>query len=195
MRSLFAALLLLAGSAWALPIPPFISEIHYDNAGADSGEFVELSGADADLAGWALHFYNGATGSPYDVLDLSGLLPAGELTAIAFFPTFSIQNGPADGVVLVNAAGEVVEFIAYEGILLGQSGPADGMQARPLPLNESGDTPLGTSLQRTSMTDPDAWSAVAATPGVLNPGLVALPSSAWLLLVGLLLVSRLRRSA
>jgi hypothetical protein len=35
--------------------PVFINEIHYDNAGADVGEFVEIAGpAGTNLAGWRL---------------------------------------------------------------------------------------------------------------------------------------------
>src|SRR5580765_6132693 len=39
----------------------FISELHYDNAGTDLGEFVEITApAGTDLSGWALVRYNGA---------------------------------------------------------------------------------------------------------------------------------------
>ena len=52
----------------APPIPPVrISEIHYDNAGADTGEAVEVTGpAGVDLAGWSLVLYNGSGGAVYD---------------------------------------------------------------------------------------------------------------------------------
>ncbi|MGH7673341.1 MAG: hypothetical protein ACREMC_10630, partial [Gemmatimonadales bacterium] len=37
-----------------------ISEIHYDNTGADAGEAIEISGpAGADLTGWRIVLYNG----------------------------------------------------------------------------------------------------------------------------------------
>ncbi len=40
----------------------FINEIHYDNTGTDTGEFVEIAGpAGTDLSGWRLVFYNGAS--------------------------------------------------------------------------------------------------------------------------------------
>src|SRR5262245_8983842 len=40
----------------------FINEIHYDNVGTDTGEFIEIAGpAGTDLAGWRLVRYNGAT--------------------------------------------------------------------------------------------------------------------------------------
>jgi hypothetical protein len=42
----------------------FINEIHYDNAGTDVGEGVEIAGtAGMDLTGWSIIPYNGAIGS------------------------------------------------------------------------------------------------------------------------------------
>ena len=44
----------------------FISEIHYDNAGTDAGEAVEVFGpAGTDLSGWSIVLYNGANGQTY----------------------------------------------------------------------------------------------------------------------------------
>ena len=41
----------------------FINEIHYDNAGTDSGERIEVvATAGESLSGWRIHLYNG-TGS------------------------------------------------------------------------------------------------------------------------------------
>ena len=37
-----------------------ISEVHYDNAGTDAGESIEISGpAGTDLTGWSVILYNG----------------------------------------------------------------------------------------------------------------------------------------
>ena len=42
----------------------FISEIHYDNASSDVGEFIEVTGtAGFDLTGFSLVLYNGSTGA------------------------------------------------------------------------------------------------------------------------------------
>ena len=42
----------------------FISEFHYDNAGADAGEFVEVTApAGTDLTGWSIVLYNGTGGA------------------------------------------------------------------------------------------------------------------------------------
>src|SRR5688500_13375600 len=43
-----------------------ISEIHYDNAGTDAGEAVEISGpAGASVEGWRIWLYNGNGGASY----------------------------------------------------------------------------------------------------------------------------------
>jgi hypothetical protein len=53
----------------------FINEIHYDNAAADTGEGIEISGeAGVDLAGWSLVLYNGGTSVTYSSsIALSGI--------------------------------------------------------------------------------------------------------------------------
>ncbi|MBA3309516.1 MAG: hypothetical protein H0U28_05570, partial [Nocardioidaceae bacterium] len=66
----------LVGALVALPTGPagaepstsavateiFVNELHYDNAGTDAGEFIEIAGpAGADLTGWSLALYNGTT--------------------------------------------------------------------------------------------------------------------------------------
>ena len=61
------------------PPPPatsvFVSEFHYDNAGSDSGEFVEVTGdAGGDLAGWSIVLYNGNGGAPYGTVALAGVI-------------------------------------------------------------------------------------------------------------------------
>ena len=53
----------------------WINEIHYDNAGTDTGEFVEIAGAAGTiLDDWSLVGYNGATGAFYKIIELSGAI-------------------------------------------------------------------------------------------------------------------------
>src|SRR5688572_4757676 len=50
-----------------------ISEIHYDNAGTDAGERIEVSGpAGFDYTGYTLVLYNGNGGAVYDTDALTG---------------------------------------------------------------------------------------------------------------------------
>jgi 5'-nucleotidase len=61
--ALAAGFLGAAPPAWAAePTTPFISEIHYDNAGTDTGEFVEVQvPAHTSTIGWRIELYNGET--------------------------------------------------------------------------------------------------------------------------------------
>jgi hypothetical protein len=54
----------------------FVNEIHYDNAGADTGEAIEVAGpAGTSLNGWSLVLYNGNGGAVYQTTPLSGTIP------------------------------------------------------------------------------------------------------------------------
>ena len=58
-----AALPLVAATPAAAQTAVFVNEIHYDNAGTDAGEAIEVAGpAGTDLTGWTLVLYNGKAG-------------------------------------------------------------------------------------------------------------------------------------
>ena len=134
-----------------------ISEIHYDNSGTDAGEAIEIEGpANQNLAGWALVLYNGNGGVPYGTPQpLTGIIPATcGARGVLSFPVAGLQNGGSstpepDGVALVNAAGEVVEFLSYEGTIVATSGPAAGRTSLDIGVKEDPAPPAGESLQRT----------------------------------------------
>src|SRR5689334_1972435 len=73
----------------------FVNELHYDNAGADTGEFVEVAGvAGTDLSGWNIILYNGLDGKMYSTIPLSGVIDDEGLGSGAVeFPKAGIQNG------------------------------------------------------------------------------------------------------
>jgi len=145
----------------------YLSEIHYDNAGGDVGEFVEVSGdAGADLSGWSIVLYNGSTGASYNTIALSGVIPNedGSSGALAFYPS-SIQNGSPDGFAIVNGSGTVLEFLSYEGSFTASNGPAAGLTSTDIGVAESSGTGIGQSLQ---LLD-GAWvGPTGASPGLLN---------------------------
>ncbi|RFC64205.1 hypothetical protein DYI37_07615 [Fulvimarina endophytica] len=153
----------------------FINEFHYDNSGADVGEFVEVAGpADADLDGFSIVLYNGSNGASYASYALSEAMSA--ITGNVRFITVEtpgIQNGSPDAIALVGPQG-VVEFLSYEGSLTATDGPAAGMTSRDIGVAEGGDTPVGYSLQRTGTGSEGAefaWSGPAAeTRGTVNAG-------------------------
>jgi 5'-nucleotidase len=162
-----ATVALSASTASAQAADPFISEIHYDNAGADTGEALEVQ-ADAgfDLTGWKLALYNGNGGAVYNTATLSGTVPAAGVL-VQTYPVDGIQNGSPDGVALVRPDGTVAEFLSYEGGMTAVGGPANGMAATDIGVSEATSTPVGYSLQKVD----GVWQAAAPnTFGTRNSG-------------------------
>ncbi|MBA2390400.1 MAG: ExeM/NucH family extracellular endonuclease [Geodermatophilaceae bacterium] len=129
----------------------FISEFHYDNVSTDSGEAIEVQAPEGtDLTGWSLVLYNGSGGAVYDTDLLSGVVDDSQVVVVEY-PSNGIQNGSPDGIALVDDSGAVQEFLSYEGTMTAVGGPADGQLSVDVGVEETGDTPVGHSLQR----DPD----------------------------------------
>ena len=121
MKFKLAAALSLLCASTAHATSVFINEIHYDNAGADVGEFFEIAApVGADLSGWSVVLYNGSGGGTYNSIDLTTgtLVQSGGYSFVAFsLPSNGIQNGAPDGLALVDNNGNVVQFLSYEGTL------------------------------------------------------------------------------
>ncbi len=152
--------------------PVFINEIHYDDEGADAGEFVEVAAPEGtDLTGWDLVFYNGNGGAAYDTEALTGTVGAAGVVSLA---VAGIQNGSPDGIALVNPADQVVEFLSYEGSFTAVGGVADGLTSTDIGVAEAGNEPDGQSLQRTgtgtTAGDFAFTGPAAASPGAVNAG-------------------------
>lgn len=148
LRSLLTACLAACNSlAWA-GSTVFINEIHYDNAGPDTAEGIEIAGpALTDLSGWSVVFYNGTGGVSYLTVPLSGFLSDqcdgfGTQTV----PGLGMQNGSPDGVALVNGS-SVVQLLSYEGTFTATNGPAAGLTSTDIGVSESGSAPEGQSLR------------------------------------------------
>jgi hypothetical protein len=177
-KAMIPGLALIAGLFFTFRVcaqtPVFINEIHYDNAGTDAGEGVEVAGpAGTVLTGWKILFYNGNGGVLYDSVGLSGAIPGrqnGFGTLWTDAPG-SIQNGP-DGLAMVNADGYVIQFLSYEGSFTATDGPASGLTSMDIGVEESGVTGLGQSLQLSgegSVYEDFSWSAnLPATPDAAN---------------------------
>lgn len=160
-----------AGRANDAPIPldPRLNEIHYDNAGTDAGEFIEVRvNAGADASALVLELYNGANGAVYGSYDLS----AASMTTdgsydyyVWAFPANGIQNGAPDGMAIA-VEGTVVEFLSYEGTMTATSGLAAGMTSTDIGVSEASDTALGLSLSR--LADGSWQEAYDETPGAEN---------------------------
>lgn len=146
----------------------FINEIHYDNTSTDVGEAIEIAGpAGTDLTGWSIVLYNGSNGASYDTDALSGPIPDsgnGFGFVTVNYPSNGIQNGPPDGIALVNN-GSVVMFLSYEGTFTAAGGAANGLTSTDIGVSENGSEPIGLSLQLTgSGTTYDDFTWAAAQP-------------------------------
>jgi len=160
----------------APPTEPFVSEFHYDNAGGDTGEFVEVQiPAGASSAGLSVVLYNGEKGPGvvYDTDSVPAVTAPADASAVAVvdYPANGIQNGATDAIALVDAHGTVLEFFSYEGTVTAVGGPADGMTSTDIGVSETGSEPVGQSLSRAydPASDALAWSGPAtATKGAVN---------------------------
>ena len=169
----------------------FINEIHYDNAGADAGEAVEVAGtAGTDLAGWSLVFYNGNGGATYGSVALSGIF-SDQFNGIGtlYFTYSGIQNGSPDGIALVDNGSNLIQFLCYEGTFTAVGGPADGKKCEDISVTEGSSTPVGYSLQLAgsgSVYEDFIWTAPVPSsfgdinPGQGGPGQVVVTCGSWL---------------
>ncbi|WP_126967837.1 MULTISPECIES: endonuclease [Xanthomonas] len=175
--------------ALALAVPTvhaavFINELHYDDAGAsgDSGEGVEVvATAGESLSGYRIYLYNGSTPGAATVY-ANTAVPAGSLAscgsqvrvATVGYASNGVQNGPNDGVALVDPNGQLVQFLSYEGAITASGGPAAGITSQNLPVSESNSSAVGSSLQLTGTGSSAAnfsWAGSSAQSfGACNRG-------------------------
>lgn len=158
-------------------VPVFINEFHYDNAGGDVGEFIEVAGpAGTDLTGWILVLYNGSGGASYNTINLSGTMPNEGASGFGTlsFSAAGMQNGAPDGIALVDNLSAVQEFLSYEGAFTATDGPANGMTSTDVGVAETSSTPIGESLQRIGTGEcPGDFTWIGPTtesPGSTNTG-------------------------
>ena len=126
--------------------------------------------------------YNGNGGRAYRNIALSGTIPdqhAG--LGVLAFDFAGLQNGPSDGLALVDAMGTIVQLISYEGRFAATDGPANSLDAEDIQVKETGSTAVGESLQLrgtgSRATDFDWKGPTAATRGVINVGQVFVDES------------------
>ncbi|MGO3127213.1 MAG: endonuclease [Luteimonas sp.] len=180
------ALLLACGLSATAPAAfaeVFINELHYDNTGADVGEAIEIvATAGEDLSAYRVWLYNGSN-TPNAAKQYGNFaVPAGQSRscgtsvdiATMTWPRDGLQNGPNDGIALVDGAGNVVQFVSYEGTIVAADGPAAGETSQNLPVSESSNAPVGTSLQLTgtgsNAADFDWTPSSAQSFGACNAG-------------------------
>ena len=154
-------------SAWGQNA--WINEIHYDNDGTDTGEFIEIvleNAVSYTLSDFTIDLMNGSGEVSYDSETLDNLTVGttyGNFTVYTWFVS-GIQNGAPDGVKLTYNT-TTIDYISYEGSMTG---------ATDIGVSETGTTPVGQSLQLTgsgSQSSDFTWQAPADdTPGIINNG-------------------------
>lgn len=155
----------------------WINEFHYDNDGADEGEFVEVVIKDTSsytLSDFTVHLYNGSNGESYGSQTLNNLTEGetvGDYTFYYWEPS-SIQNGP-DGFSLSHNV-TLIQFISYGETFIASGGPADGITSTDVGIEETGSTQVGESLQLTGAGygyDDFTWTGPTDdSPGSVNTG-------------------------
>lgn len=190
-RSTHLLLLLLTPALMPLSFasPLFINEFHYDNAGTDTNEGVELvSAAGTSLDGYQILLYNGTNGSVYSEINLQGTIQDQQSGfGTVFFDISGIQNGP-DGIALTDANGSVLQFLSYEGSFTASNGAAKGMTSVDIGVFEDSSASPDTSLQLTGSgdtADTFSWVTGIASRGSINAqqqfiAPVPLPTTLWL---------------
>lgn len=184
MAAKIAQLLLLFSLIFSLSEAQtvFINEFHYDNAGTDQDEGLEISGpAGTDLSCYKILLYNGSTGNVSNTMTLSGTIPdICNGYGSVWFPG-SLQNGAPDGFALVydpalcgsSGSLSVLQLLSYEGVFTAANGDASGMTADSLPVSESSSTPIGNSAQLTgngSVYTDFTWTTGPSTHNATNTG-------------------------
>jgi uncharacterized protein len=164
----------------APPTAPFISEIHYDNAGTDADEFVEVefpAGTASD--GWRVVLYNGNGGAVYDAASRQPLPSVtGPGVAVIDYPASTgVQNGSPDGLALVRPDDTVAEFLSYEGTFTAAgasstANPAGGAASSDIGVSQSGSEAAGLTLSRRYNTETEELQWFPSAPGskgAVNP--------------------------
>lgn len=138
----------------------FINEFHYDNAGTDAGEFIEvavLNSASVTLSDITVWLYNGNNGQTYGSNLLSNLTVGTNDGTYTYYswnsPSGGIQNGDPDGFAL-SCGGVAFSFISYEGTFLANNGPAIGQTSVDIGAAQTNTNtpPVGSSLQKIGST-------------------------------------------
>lgn len=168
----------------------WINEFHYDNAGTDANEFIEVVVPEAyttpvELAKFSVVLYNGNGGTVYDTKSLNTFTKGSVDTANGFahysylYPVDGIQNGSPDGIAL-GYNSSLIQFLSYEGTFTGIGGIANGITSNEIGISETGTTPTGSSLGLTGLGNKYGdfvWTTfnLNATRGFINAAQTYLP--------------------
>ncbi len=165
------------GALIAGPIDSFalLNEIHYDNDGQDTGEFLEVllgPAFERALNEVEIHLYNGNGGRLYGQHNLAGF--SHDQTNASGYRLFSkfvpgLQNGPDGVAVTVN--GSVSQFLSYEGAFTAADGPAEGITSRNIGVSQASPVPAPGTGSLGLQENTESWARLGThSPGTFNPG-------------------------
>ncbi len=162
---------------------PWINEFHYDNDGTDAGEFIEIAGpADLNLNIYEIYTYDGFNGQVDQIFALGGIIDNEQngFGALSFNAS-GLQN-QLEGLALVKNGTTVIEFLSYEGTIVAQNGPAQGLTSTDVGVEEPANQANNESLSRigTGNTGSEfTFADQVATAGALNSNqaIVACPEN------------------
>ncbi|MFH5831827.1 lamin tail domain-containing protein [Halalkalibaculum sp. DA384] len=155
----------------------WINEIHYDNEGGDSEEFIEVVIKSPDsysLSDFEITLYNGSDDQPVDSETLDSFTVGDSERDYTFYTWYppSIQNDKE--AIALSYQGSLVQFLSYEGTLTADGGPADGSTSVDIGVDEEPpppeDPPHSLQLTGTGLQYGDfSWQEPAeASPGAIN---------------------------
>ncbi len=161
------------------PTDPWINEFHYDNTGADAGEFVEVAGpAGIDLSNYTIYTYDGSDRMVHQVRALSGIIDNESNGFGAVVEYIANLQNSTEGIALVRNPNTVIEFLSYEGSFLALDGPAQGLTSTDVGIAEPTTQATNESLSRIGTGNIGSEFTFAdqlATPGTLNGNQTIVP--------------------
>lgn len=174
----FTALLTLlisaAGNAGIIDTA-FINEIHYDNAGKDLDEFVEIVAHQShNIDNYSVLLVNGASGTSYKSYSLTSAAATFSDNGWVIYSLLvaGIQNGAPDGIALVGNNNLLLQFLSYEGTFVGKEGAINGVTSSDIGVAQSTSTAVGSSLQLVGQGNAYqqfTWQAgLSSTSGKIN---------------------------
>uniref|UniRef100_A0A7S3Q2G5 LTD domain-containing protein n=1 Tax=Chaetoceros debilis TaxID=122233 RepID=A0A7S3Q2G5_9STRA len=133
----------------------WINEFHYDNAGRDEDEFVEIGCNSAvDVSNYKIFLY-GKDGAMS--IDRNGMtkikILQGQCTPDKFvFQDYggvdnNLANSGPRGIALTDASGKLLDFISYEGTVVASNGPAAGSSSIDVGVSQNSSTRRDQSIQ------------------------------------------------
>jgi hypothetical protein len=150
-----------------------INEFHYDNAGIDVNEFVEiritgnLGSQPTDLSQYTVQLYNGSNQSSYRIETLDNLTRTCDASNCYYvLDGIEIQNGSPDGIALSGPSG-LIEFVSYEGTFTASNGVASGVLSVNVGVSETSTTNTAGAIEK-SLAGTWSVSANSNTKGAEN---------------------------